>query len=364
MAQNTQRLQALDALRGIAAVGVMLFHFIPYYAELYGHDFTPWGPLDFGRYGVHLFYILSGFVIFMTLERTPTAGWFGLARAFRLLPALWVGILLTSLSVYYLGPADRAVGLTGTLLNFTLLHEYLGFGPVDGAYWSLVVEATFYVWMAILFYGVGSGRRLHGIFWLWVIGSYVGVIFWKQIPEAFEFLVKDLLFVKYAPLFISGMLLYQWHKYGRPPVADRCLLALSMLHCLVAYKAPFNLFVAGCYGVFILAVCGYLNILANRGLLWLGGLSYSLYLVHQNIGYGVIGLAYEFGLPGQAGVALAILTAFTLAYAIHRWVEKPALRWFRDRRQDVLERRPNEAEPEQVVSRPLHEGSALAETSK
>lgn len=349
MAEPAQRLQALDALRGIAATGVMLFHYIPYYDELYGHDFEPWNPLWYGRYGVHLFYMLSGFVIFMTLERTPTAGWFGLARAFRLLPALWVGILLTSLSVSFLGPADRAATLTETLWNFTLLHEYLGMPPVDGAYWSLVVEATFYVWIAILFYGLGTGPRLKAVFWAWVLISYGAVIFWKAIPDSLDFLLKDLLFVKYAPLFISGMLLYQWHSKGRPVLADRLLLVLSMAHCLLAYKAPFNVFVLGCYGVFILAMSGYLNLLANRFLLFLGSLSYALYLVHQNIGYGIIGLAYDAGLPGWAGVALAVVTALTLAFLIHKGVEQPALRWFRTYRRAALDRQA--PAPEHVTSR-------------
>src|SRR5690554_797945 len=110
MPSGDHRLSALDALRGIAALGVVLFHYLPYYDQLYGHSFSTPDFLAFGRYGVHLFFILSGFVIFMTLERTATAGWFGLARAFRLLPALWAGIVLTSVSVYLMGPDDREIG--------------------------------------------------------------------------------------------------------------------------------------------------------------------------------------------------------------------------------------------------------------
>lgn len=40
MAKAKNRLQALDALRGIAALGVVLFHYLPYYNELYSHSFT------------------------------------------------------------------------------------------------------------------------------------------------------------------------------------------------------------------------------------------------------------------------------------------------------------------------------------
>lgn len=124
MAEAKNRLQALDALRGIAALGVVLFHYLPYYHELYGHDFTPPEILEFGRYGVHLFFMLSGFVIFMTLQRTENAGMFALARAFRLLPALWIGILITFFSVHALGPDDRTVSIETALFNFTLLHSF------------------------------------------------------------------------------------------------------------------------------------------------------------------------------------------------------------------------------------------------
>lgn len=329
MAESSQRLSALDALRGIAALGVVLFHYLPYYDQLYGHTFTPPAILDFGRYGVHLFFILSGFVIFMTLERTRTAGWFGLARAFRLMPALWAGIAITFLMVHALGPEDRAVSFGSALLNVTLLHEYLEFPHVDGAYWSLVIEATFYCWITLLFYGLKEWSRIRIALWIWVAISYAGVIWWKAIPDALDFLVKDLLFVKYAPLFVSGMLIYRWHQHGRPIALDGLLLALAIGHALVAYKAPFNVFVLGCYGVFVLAVAGYLNLLANRAMLWLGSLSYALYLVHQNIGYGVIAWSYDAGVPGWIGVCLALSLALAIASAIHYTIEKPALGWFR-----------------------------------
>lgn len=329
MSGGQTRLQALDALRGIAALSVVLFHYLPYYDKLYGHSFDSPSFLSFGRYGVHLFFILSGFVIFMTLERTRTAGWFGLARAFRLLPALWVGIALTWMTVQILGPDDRMVSLGTALLNVTLLHEYLGHPHVDGAYWSLVIEATFYLWIALLFYGLGNWQRMRPALWGWALLSYAAVIWSKTLPDGLGFLLKDLLFTRYAPLFISGMLIYRWHRHGRPQVSDMALLALTVGHCLIAYKAPYNLFVLGCYGVFVLAVAGHLNALARPGLLWLGSISYTLYLVHQNIGYGVIDLAYKAGLPGMAGVLMALAVAIGLASALHYGVEKPALRAFR-----------------------------------
>ena len=333
MAEAKNRLQALDALRGIAALGVVLFHYLPYYNELYGHSFTPPEILEFGRYGVHLFFMLSGFVIFMTLERTDKPVWFGLARAFRLLPALWVGIILTFFAVHALGPDDRSVSLGTALLNFTLLHSYLDHAHVDGAYWSLVIEVTFYAWMALLFYSLKSWQQLRWIFLAWVIISYAAVIIQaKNMSPAFAFITYDLLFARYAPLFISGILLYRWHKTGSLAVSEIIFLGFSVSHALIAYPAPFNLFVIGCYGVFILAISGYLDFIVNKTTLWLGSLSYSLYLVHQNIGYGIINHGYAAGLSGEIAVSIAIGVSLTLAMIIHYYIEKPALIWFRNKR--------------------------------
>ncbi|WP_404365221.1 acyltransferase family protein [Marinobacter sp.] len=332
MSALNHRLESLDALRGVAALIVVLFHFVPWYHRLYGHEFTPWPVLDFGRYGVHLFFMLSGFVIFMTLTRTPTAGWFALARGFRLLPALWLSIAITMVSVYLMGPEDRSVSLSAALANLTLMHEYLGYPHVDGAYWSLVIEVTFYFWIALFFYTLGNGRALQGVFWGWVLVSYGAVIYWGDIPPGLEFLLKDLLFTRYAPLFISGMLFYRWHSHGRPPLWEKALLVLAMTHCLLAYKAPFNLFVLGSYGVFVLAITGRLDWLAHGPLLWLGRISYALYLVHQNVGYGIMGVGYGLGLPGWLNVVIALAVAIGLATGIHHGIERPALAWFRRRR--------------------------------
>lgn len=336
MAAIPPRLHALDALRGIAALAVVLFHYLPYYHTLYGHDFEPWPVLEFGRYGVHLFFIISGFVIFMTLERTAAPGWFGLARVFRVLPALWVAVPITFVAVHFLGPADRAVTAGDAFLNLTLLHEYLERPHVDGAYWSLVIEATFYAWMALLFYGLGPGRRLLVVLWAWVLLSYVVVIFWQEISDGWAFLLKDLLFARYAPLFIGGMLLYRWYSRGAPARHEALLLALAIGHSLLAYRVPFNLFVLACYGVFALAISGHLDRFICRPLLLLGSFSYSLYLIHQNLGYGVISWGYRQQVPPLVTVGIALAVALALAFAIHRLVERPVLDWFRDNRRGAL----------------------------
>ena len=64
------RLVELDALRGIAAMAVVAYHYTTHYANQIGHLTRLRFGFPAGNYGVHLFFLISGFVIFMTLERT------------------------------------------------------------------------------------------------------------------------------------------------------------------------------------------------------------------------------------------------------------------------------------------------------
>lgn len=228
--------------------------------------------------------------------------------------------------MHVLGPDDCAVPLSTALMNFTLLHSYLDCAHVDGAYWSLVVEVTFYGWMALLFYALKSWQQLRIVLFRWIMVSYVAVMTAESLSPTLSFILTGLLFTNYAPHFISGILLHRWHKAGRLSTSELFFLALSMSHAIIAYPTPFNVFVLGCYAVFVLAISGYLDFIVNKLTLWLGSLSYSLYLIHQNIGYGIIDHSYAIGLLGATGVSLAIGVAFILATLIHYYVEKPALR--------------------------------------
>ena len=64
---SAPRLAQLDALRGIAALAVVLFHYTTRYDQLFGHAQSPALSFPYGYLGVNLFFMISGFVILMTL---------------------------------------------------------------------------------------------------------------------------------------------------------------------------------------------------------------------------------------------------------------------------------------------------------
>lgn len=68
------RIKSLDSLRGLAPVAVAIFHYTTQYAIIFNNEITT-QLLDFkyGHYGVQLFFIISGFVIFMMLNKISTS---------------------------------------------------------------------------------------------------------------------------------------------------------------------------------------------------------------------------------------------------------------------------------------------------
>lgn len=144
------RIMGLDALRGIAAMLVMLMHYGPAY-ELHrcGHEDRIYVWLTWGGCGVSLFFMISGFVIPMTLDRAKGIGEFAFARWARLFPLFWFSIAFTQL-LLWISPVDQERSWAVVMANLTMLPSRLGFPRVSGVFWTLEVELTFYLLIAFI----------------------------------------------------------------------------------------------------------------------------------------------------------------------------------------------------------------------
>lgn len=100
---STGRLHEIDALRGVAAMAVALFHYTTRLTELYGARSGADVSFGHGHYGVNLFFVISGFVIFTTLEKMSRPMDFVVSRFSRLFPVYWAAIFLTLSITHALG---------------------------------------------------------------------------------------------------------------------------------------------------------------------------------------------------------------------------------------------------------------------
>jgi peptidoglycan/LPS O-acetylase OafA/YrhL len=88
------------------------------------------------------------------------------------------------------------------------------------------------------------------------------------------------------------------------------------------------------------AARGHLSVLNHRILVGLGVISYTLYLVHENIGWAVIQRLEQAGMHSNIAIALALTLAVVLACLLTYVVERPAMRWIRTRYRRRMEARP------------------------
>jgi peptidoglycan/LPS O-acetylase OafA/YrhL len=110
----------------------------------------PWG-----NFGVELFFVISGYVIFMTVDRTPTPWGFFVSRFSRLWPAFITCAALTASATALLTSDLRLhSSIVDVIVSATMLQHFFWGPDVDPAYWSLAYEIAFYALLAAIWYGL------------------------------------------------------------------------------------------------------------------------------------------------------------------------------------------------------------------
>lgn len=352
-AQQLQRINLLDAYRMIAIMWVALFHFGYYWTSKgAGDDILPydtaltWIPLaSVGVLGVSLFFMISGFVIALTLQSTPGMRLFFVKRFARLWPTLLVCGAITFCISSLMGPEELQRSWAEAIISMLLLppqHVGLLTGNVtwswlDGAYWSLWVELKFYVIIGVLYYTFP--KRWFEAWVAFAILSFSVQILNITMTSSMVDMADGLLFVSHIPFFTIGMAA---SRYKRDQATELDIVAVVTSIVIAA----FNLLSPNTTEpVTVALLCGHLLILGlfavfvwrpqtlswmeQRWVLKIGRASYAFYLLHQ-----VVGISLIVAIASVAGwvislVALPFIMALLVMVSmiIFDRVEQPANRW-------------------------------------
>jgi peptidoglycan/LPS O-acetylase OafA/YrhL len=330
------RIEDLDALRGLAAMGVVLFHYTTRYSAVYGERSQLWLDVPWGHFGVQLFFGISGFVIFMTLDRTKSLLDFAVSRASRLYPAYWAAILITTAVVTLAPMDDFARSPVEIAINATMAQSFVAVAAVDGVYWTLSVELAFYCAMAAL-WKLGLLRRIEPVLLAWMALKWA----WKFTPVVLGFepswLLGALLIQDHIPFFAIGIAAYRL----RSGAGDRRWIFAVIAAALVTVGvcddlAHLTVTLISTAALTAIALKR-IPLLGAAPLVWLGAVSYSLYLLHQVVGFAMLQRLEGAGMWATAAIAITVAAMLALAAAVTFLIERPALRairgWYRGRRQ-------------------------------
>ena len=347
---------ALDGLRGVALILVLIYHFT-------GVN----GPLPGGWAGVDVFFVLSGFLITALIldERKVHGrlqlGRFYARRALRLLPALLAMLIIWSLLLLAFhnstwlaatpngngrgGPVDVGNALQHVALVMTYgvnwLHALANGSAPLGHLWSLAVEEQFYLlWPALLlvFLRIPAARRVWPVLALAAISATLPFLLYDGGAGRNRiYFGTD---TRAVGLLLGAAAAMIWHRRrsrGLPTrlPAVRAWIGIVFVGAVASYVAnlPVKFLAApALLGLAVAQVVPYLadhpgsvmaRGLATRGLVWVGQRSYGLYLWHY------LWATWTHPLPLPLGLPLGI--AGTLACTVLSWrfVEQPCLRYAR-----------------------------------
>lgn len=279
----------LDILRFLSSLAVLIHHTFDFH---------------YGKLGVYLFFVISGFVIYFSLGRGLKE--FAVSRFLRLYPLFWVCCTLTYIvTIFY----HNSVPFHRYLQDMLLVNDGQIAKMVDGSYWTLTFEVLFYCYVAVFVYFF-SKQRLEWFYALWLAVAFLS--FYLKVDQHIIF---KLLSVRFAPYFVfGGVLALCVDRYKTSGLSKRILFtstlacaALMPLYVSDAIRAqigvitnitgsfdPDELMVIESFFIMfplIVYLCTF-NFAKNKTFgkvcFILGGITYPLYLLHWKIGYTLI----------------------------------------------------------------------------
>jgi peptidoglycan/LPS O-acetylase OafA/YrhL len=357
------KLNALTGLRFFAAFSIVILHSVNWF--LPAEPLLPW-PLG---QGVSFFFVLSGFILVYVYPELPDAGSvlsFWLARFARVWPAHSFAILLTMVLA---GAVVIDGDLTQLAANLLLVHAWVPerfyFFSYNLPSWSVSTEVGFYAVFPLLIYRLGHS-------WWWklvataglVVGIFVvsemwsipvfesanpygitakGLFYINPLGRVFEFTLGMCTCLLWRSARLKGGVMF-WTVLESAAVL---LVLWNMRHgtsVFVHYAtlSPFPMsadwmrFSGSCISfallIFVMAKGAGLigKTLSTAPLVFLGEISYSVYLLHHVLLNAYVAHRGQFGLvPKWALFPLFVTTVLVLSSAVFLLIEQPARRWMR-----------------------------------
>jgi len=334
------RLASLDYLRGLSALGIMIYHYVMW-------NTSPPGSASFlgrtGIYGVVVFYILSGITLYHVYNeqigspsRTGLIKYFS-ARFFRIYPLLWL------LSVASIIIKKEDFSLETKILNYTgLFSVYHWADTLCYGAWSIGNELVFYLFFPVFIFLSKWSKPLFAA----LSGGLLLIFLWftfrvmNSAKPLSDYWVQFLNPLNQVQLFLGGYLIAYFTKKLVIPLYFTLLLILLSIFTFVYYPASGDTMalVSGINRIVFCLICLLLSFSVYKiavrlpGPLHfifgtLGEISYSLYLLHPIVAYIFPRLFRSFSIQAHlASLCTSFGCTIVLSFILYRFYERPFMK--------------------------------------
>ena len=307
------KIPEIESVRALAITMVLAFHFFarwstPIYPfDIYPHKLEIIREISqFGYMGVQLFFMVSGFVILSSLENQVSFKTFAIARVKRIYPGLFVAIPIVYVVCNLLNQSFIApVPISSLLPSLTLVGpDFLNFWFATnftwttGVLWSLFVEIQFYLIAGFLYFVSQKFTFVTKLFVFAISIQFIKIILSISNTDAKNALDALLPINNYIWWFLAGSIFWKIRN-SQDSGKLRIILFFSICFILVSSNFESSQFRFSLIPslltilffilfLFIAQNSKKVRFLKVSPIVWLGGLSYEFYLIHESIGVSMI----------------------------------------------------------------------------
>ncbi|MBC7712843.1 MAG: acyltransferase [Rhizobacter sp.] len=323
----------IDGLRAIAVIAVVLFHAFP--AQISG-----------GFVGVDVFFVISGYLISTIIFRQLSEERFSFKRFYikrinRIFPAL----ILVLISCYLFGwftlfsyelkdLGKHIAGGSGFISNIILWEEFGYFDKASGLkpllhLWSLAIEEQFYIiWPLVLYYSFKRKFNLLNVILFFAITSFLLNLFFVSFDAIGTFYALP---TRFWELLVGSFLGYRTFHESTWKNTKACVGIVIILTSVFFFNQkqlyPGYRALLPTIGAALIILAGPLSwfnrkILSSPPLVWIGLISYPLYLWHWVI-FSFLLIINSGEKLSSSVLWLAIVSSFVLSYLTNLFLEKP-----------------------------------------
>ncbi|MBF9232813.1 acyltransferase family protein [Microvirga alba] len=340
-----------DRIRVVAALVVVVHHCTTYITPNISHDILfhfSRGSIQFGILAVNVFFAVSGFLVVPGLIRKRDITAFAVHRFLRIMPALFINILLT---IFLVGPLLSNLPLTEYFRDaetYRYLNNLIfrmtstlpgvqfdnGSAPViNGSLWTLYFEMLSYVVLVLMFFvGALSNRIVFMILFSVVYLSNILLWFRPELSEAMpsRIVVFNSLFV----YFFSGVML---NIFADKVPYDKRIAIFILMMCIILLPLGLGPVILPLSVAYLVVYIGFSDVFGSRQ--FRSDYSYGIYLNHAVVLTILLILVPQLK-SFFAALIFVTLAAILIAFLSWRFIEAPSLRlkeWSTDRVRKKLE---------------------------